>query len=101
MKHSSQKQKGLLSQIEKDELRNMILTQKRRIDGRSPVDIRDIWTQVGYIPRAHGSSIFTRGETQALVSVTLGTKRDEQNVDTLFDQEAKSLCFITTFLLTL
>jgi polyribonucleotide nucleotidyltransferase len=81
--------KGLLSQIEKDELRNMILTQKRRIDGRSPVDIRDIWTQVGYIPRAHGSSIFTRGETQALVSVTLGTKRDEQNVDTLFDQEAK------------
>ena len=81
--------KGLLSQIEKDELRNMILTQKRRIDGRSPVDIRDIWTQVGYIPRTHGSSIFTRGETQALVSVTLGTKRDEQNVDTLFDQEAK------------
>ena len=81
--------KGLLSQIEKDELRNMILTQKRRIDGRSPVDIRDIWTQVGYIPRTHGSSIFTRGDTQALVSVTLGTKRDEQNVDTLFDQEAK------------
>ena len=81
--------KGLLSQIEKDELRNMILNQKRRIDGRSPVDIRDIWTQVGYIPRTHGSSIFTRGETQALVSVTLGTKRDEQNVDTLFDQEAK------------
>ncbi len=81
--------KGLLSQIEKDELRNMILTQKRRIDGRSPVDIRDIWTQVGYIPRTHGSSIFTRGETQALVSVTLGTKRDEQNVDTLFDHEAK------------
>ena len=81
--------KGLLSQIEKVELRNMILTQKRRIDGRSPVEIRDIWTQVGYIPRTHGSSIFTRGETQALVSVTLGTKRDEQNVDTLFDQEAK------------
>jgi polyribonucleotide nucleotidyltransferase len=82
--------KGILGQIEKDELRNMILTQKRRIDGRSPVDIRDIWTQVGYIPRTHGSSIFTRGETQALVSVTLGTKRDEQNVDTLFDQEAKT-----------
>ena len=81
--------KGILGQIEKNELRNMILTQKRRIDGRTPVDIRDIWTQVGYIPRTHGSSIFTRGETQALVSVTLGTKRDEQNVDTLFDQEAK------------
>ena len=81
--------KRILGQIEKNELRNMILTQKRRIDGRTPVDIRDIWTQVGYIPRTHGSSIFTRGETQALVSVTLGTKRDEQNVDTLFDQEAK------------
>lgn len=81
--------KSILGQIEKNELRNMILTQKRRIDGRTPVDIRDIWTQVGYIPRTHGSSIFTRGETQALVSVTLGTKRDEQNVDTLFDQEAK------------
>lgn len=81
--------KVILGQIEKNELRNMILTQKRRIDGRAPVDIRDIWTQVGYIPRTHGSSIFTRGETQALVSVTLGTKRDEQNVDTLFDQEAK------------
>ena len=81
--------KAILGQIEKNELRNMILTQKRRIDGRTPVDIRDIWTQVGYIPRTHGSSIFTRGETQALVSVTLGTKRDEQNVDTLFDQEAK------------
>ena len=81
--------KAILGQIEKNELRNMILTQKRRIDGRTPVDIRDIWTQVGYIPRTHGSSIFTRGETQALVSVTLGTKRDEQNVDTLFDQEPK------------
>ena len=81
--------KAILGQIEKNELRNMILTHKRRIDGRTPVDIRDIWTQVGYIPRTHGSSIFTRGETQALVSVTLGTKRDEQNVDTLFDQEPK------------
>ena len=81
--------KKILGQIEKEQLRSMILTQKRRIDGRSPVDIRDIWTQVGYIPRTHGSSIFTRGETQALVSVTLGTKRDEQSVDTLFSQEGK------------
>ena len=81
--------KKILGQIEKDQLRSMILTKKRRIDGRSPEDIRDIWTQVGYIPRTHGSSIFTRGETQALVSVTLGTKRDEQSVDTLFSQEGK------------
>lgn len=82
--------KKILGTIEKDALRNMILEQERRIDGRTPVDIRDIWTQVGYIARAHGSSIFTRGETQALVSATLGTKRDEQSVDTLFDQEAKT-----------
>ena len=81
--------KKILGKIEKTELRNMILEKGRRIDGRSTTDIRDIWTQVGYIPRTHGSSIFTRGETQALVSATLGTRRDEQSVDTLFDQEAK------------
>lgn len=79
----------VLGNIEKAELRNMILEKGRRIDGRSTTDIRDIWTQVGYIPRAHGSALFTRGETQALVSATLGTRRDEQSVDTLFDQEAK------------
>ncbi len=81
--------KKILTSIEKNELRNMILEKGRRIDGRSTTDIRDIWTQVGYITRAHGSSLFTRGETQALVSATLGTRRDEQSVDTLFDQEAK------------
>ncbi len=81
--------KKILGSLEKTELRNMILEKGRRIDGRSPEDIRDIWTQVGYIPRTHGSAIFTRGETQSLVSATLGTKRDEQNVDTLFNQEAK------------
>ncbi|MBO6792270.1 MAG: polyribonucleotide nucleotidyltransferase [Balneolaceae bacterium] len=84
------KVKKLLGKIEKDSLRNMILEQERRIDGRTPVDIRDIWSQVGYIARAHGSALFTRGETQALVSATLGTRRDEQSVDTLFDQEAKT-----------
>ncbi len=76
--------------LEKNELRTMILEKKRRIDGRSPEDIRDIWTEVGYLPRTHGSSIFTRGETQALVSVTLGTKRDAQSVDTLFYEEDKT-----------
>ncbi len=81
---------NLLSKIEKRELRNMILEKKRRIDGRSPEDIRDIWTQVGYLPRAHGSAIFTRGETQSLVSVTLGTKQDAQSVDTLYYEEDKT-----------
>lgn len=81
--------KKVLGNIEKEELRNMILEKGRRIDGRATDEIRDIWTQIGYMPRTHGSAIFTRGETQALVSATLGTRRDEQSVDTLFDQEAK------------
>lgn len=81
---------SILERMEKSELRNMILENKRRIDGRSPEDIRDIWTEAGYFPRTHGSAIFTRGETQALVSVTLGTKRDAQSVDTLFHQEDKT-----------
>jgi polyribonucleotide nucleotidyltransferase len=71
----------------KDTVRNMILENKKRIDGRGPEDIRDIWTQVGYLPRTHGSAIFSRGETQALISVALGTKRDAQSIDTLFHEE--------------
>lgn len=74
---------------QKDILRDLILDEKLRIDGRNTDEIRPIWTQVGYLPRTHGSSIFTRGETQALVTVTLGTKRDEQSVDTLFNTEPK------------
>ncbi len=85
---------GLISDfygdLVKRELRNMILENKRRIDGRSPEDIRDIWSEVGYLPRVHGSAIFSRGETQALVSVALGTKRDAQSVDTLFYEEDKT-----------
>mgnify|MGYP001186280764 FL=1 len=81
---------SILEAMEKEELRNMILKNKRRIDGRGPEDIREIWTETGYFPRAHGSAIFTRGETQALVSVTLGTKRDAQSIDTLFHQEDKT-----------
>lgn len=81
--------RSLISNLEKEAVRNQILENKRRIDGRGPADIREIWTRVGYLPRTHGSAIFTRGETQALVSVTLGTRRDEQNVDTLFHEEPK------------
>ncbi len=75
--------------IQKNALRKQILEQELRIDGRKPADIRNIWTEVGYLPRTHGSAIFTRGETQALVSVTLGTKRDEQMIDTLFYNTSK------------
>ena len=82
--------KNIVGDIETDQLRNMILEKKRRIDGRSPQDIRDIWTQIGYLARTHGSAIFSRGETQALVSVTLGTKKDAQAVDTLLVEEDKN-----------
>jgi polyribonucleotide nucleotidyltransferase len=75
--------------FQRDVLRNLILDEHFRIDGRKPTDIRSIWTEVGYLPRTHGSAIFTRGETQSLVSVTLGSKKDEQSIDTLFDNESK------------
>ncbi len=81
---------NILSDLEKNSLRKMILEEKRRIDGRSPQDIRDIWTQVDYLPCNHGSAIFTRGETQALVSTTLGVKKDAQRVDTLLVEEEKT-----------
>jgi len=80
---------SIYGDLVKDALRNNILENRKRIDGRAPEDIRDIWTQVGYLPRAHGSAIFSRGETQALVSVALGTKRDAQSVDTLYYEEEK------------
>ncbi len=79
----------LCHDFQRDVLRNLILDEHHRIDGRKPGDIRPIWTEVGYLPRTHGSAIFTRGETQSLVTVTLGTKRDEQSIDTLFDTENK------------
>jgi polyribonucleotide nucleotidyltransferase len=78
---------SIFGDMVKDAVRNNILENKKRIDGRGLEDIRDIWTQVGYLPRAHGSAIFSRGETQALVSVALGTKRDAQSIDTLFYEE--------------
>ena len=69
--------------LEKDVVRKSILTDKRRIDGRGPADIRPIAVEVGLLPRAHGSALFTRGETQALVVTTLGTERDAQVIDAL------------------
>ncbi|HMB92213.1 MAG TPA: hypothetical protein VKP65_15280, partial [Rhodothermales bacterium] len=70
-------------------MREMILSEGRRIDGRDLRQVRDIWCEVGYLPRVHGSAIFTRGETQVLASVTLGTGKDVQPVDQVFDTEDK------------
>lgn len=68
--------------VQKATIREFMLSQRKRLDGRQPDEVRDIWTEVDYLPAAHGSSIFTRGETQALMSVTLGTKMDAQMIDT-------------------
>src|SRR6266853_3452 len=68
--------------------REQVINQKRRPDGRSFDQIRDIWIEVGVLPRTHGSAIFTRGETQALVTTTLGTSDDMQRLE-VFEGEAK------------
>ncbi|MDR1055082.1 MAG: polyribonucleotide nucleotidyltransferase [Prevotellaceae bacterium] len=72
--------------VEKRAMRNMILDEGIRLDGRTTVDIRPIWCEVDYLPAAHGSAIFTRGETQSLTTVTLGTKLDEKVVDDVLTQ---------------
>ncbi|HKR06049.1 MAG TPA: polyribonucleotide nucleotidyltransferase [Bacteroidia bacterium] len=64
-----------------DAVRNMILHDSVRLDGRKTTDIRPIWSEIGYLPSTHGSAIFTRGETQSLTTITLGTKLDEQLID--------------------
>ena len=62
-------------------MRNMILNEGIRLDGRTTTQIRPIWCEVDYLPATHGSAIFTRGETQSLTTVTLGTKLDMKEVD--------------------
>jgi polyribonucleotide nucleotidyltransferase len=74
---------GLFHDLEADIMRNAVLDTGRRIDGRDLKTVRPILAQVGALPRTHGSALFTRGETQALVVVTLGTAEDEQFVDSL------------------
>ncbi|MBJ6117934.1 polyribonucleotide nucleotidyltransferase [Pontibacter sp. BT310] len=67
--------------VEKEAVRNMILDERVRLDGRKLDEIRPIWSEVNYLPATHGSAVFTRGETQSLTTVTLGTKLDEQMID--------------------
>ncbi|MBI2153309.1 MAG: polyribonucleotide nucleotidyltransferase [Candidatus Rokubacteria bacterium] len=69
--------------VERAEVRRMVLEKGVRVDGRNLTETRPITSEVGYLPRAHGSALFTRGETQALVAVTLGTKEDEQKIEDL------------------
>ncbi len=83
--------KGLIKKYFHDEvlkkaMRNMILDEGIRLDGRRTDEIRPIWCEVGYLPACHGSAIFTRGETQSLTSVTLGTKMDQKMIDEVLRQ---------------
>ncbi|MBI2461168.1 MAG: polyribonucleotide nucleotidyltransferase [Candidatus Rokubacteria bacterium] len=75
--------KGLMEKIEREEVRRVALDKGIRVDGRGVADTRPIACQVAFLPRTHGSALFTRGETQALVAVTLGTKQDEQKIEAL------------------
>lgn len=72
-----------------EEVKELILKSERRQDGRTPKEIRPISCEAGFLPRTHGSSLFTRGQTQALVITTLGASSEEQKVDALQDEEAK------------
>ena len=86
----SKKVAGIIENLESRILRDMIIQGKKRIDGRSSVDIRPISSEVGVLPRAHGSALFSRGETQALAALTLGTSADEQRMDYVSGEEIRS-----------
>ncbi|MBX3023380.1 polyribonucleotide nucleotidyltransferase [bacterium] len=76
----------VIEDIESRAMREMIVTEKKRVDGRGVTDIRPISCEVDVLPRTHGSSLFTRGETQALATTTLGTASDEQRIDALIGE---------------
>lgn len=82
--------KSVIHDLDNETLRSMILNEGRRIDGRAMDQVRELTCEPGFLPRAHGSALFTRGQTQALVAVTLGTKIDEQRLDELDGESTKS-----------
>jgi polyribonucleotide nucleotidyltransferase len=81
--------KAVFNEVLKAETRNLILEKGQRADGRATDEIRPIWSKAGLLPRAHGSGLFTRGETQVVSIATLGTPREEQKLDTLRPEDAK------------
>ena len=82
--------KDIFHDLEKTVVRNLVLDKQYRVDGRGLADVRPISIMTGYLPRVHGSAVFTRGETQALVATTLGTSSDEQRMDSLEFKGSKS-----------
>ncbi len=89
--------RGMLEHLESDIVRNRILDEGRRIDGRDLQSIRPITVRTGILPRTHGSALFTRGETQALVVATLGTGRDAQLIDAIEGEYKESFMFHYNF----
>ncbi|MDP3148999.1 MAG: polyribonucleotide nucleotidyltransferase [Ignavibacteria bacterium] len=81
--------KSVLHDLEKDLMRKRILSDGLRLDGRNTTQVRPITIELGVLPRTHGSALFTRGETQSLTSLTLGTKNDEQIIDGLREESTK------------
>ncbi|TAM77762.1 polyribonucleotide nucleotidyltransferase [bacterium] len=79
----------IIKAMEEGELRTMVVDEGLRPDGRKPDEIRPIWCKVGYLPRVHGSGVFTRGQTQVMTICTLGSKSDAQRLDTIVDVEGK------------
>lgn len=81
MEENTDALKEYYDKLKKEVIREMVMSEKTRLDGRKLDEVRPIWTEVDYLPSAHGSAIFNRGETQALTSLTLGTKTDKQLID--------------------
>jgi polyribonucleotide nucleotidyltransferase len=87
--HTPEQIKAAIGQVEERVTRDMILNENRRPDSRRLDEVRKITCEVGWLPRVHGSALFTRGETQAMVVCTLGTSRDEQIIDDLLEEYSK------------
>ena len=95
--HSAERVAVEIEQLQYDHVRGMILDSGKRIDGRDTKTVRPIVCEVGVLPRAHGSALFTRGETQALVVTTLGTGQDEQVVDALTGEYREPFMLLYNF----
>jgi len=87
----------IIHDLEKKMVRKMILEEGKRIDGRSFTEVRPIESMIGILPRVHGSALFTRGETQAMVLTTLGTEFDEQRMDTIYGDVFRHFIFHYNF----
>ncbi|MBL8880496.1 MAG: polyribonucleotide nucleotidyltransferase, partial [Phycisphaerales bacterium] len=87
--HTADEVNSIIAMLEEKTVREMILNEKIRPDGRKLDEVRPLTAEVGWLPRVHGSSLFRRGETQSLVTVTLGTSRDEQLIDEMMEEYSK------------